>query len=151
LLTFARLPMSAISTHGFARPPAQIGEVQRRRVVAPPEGTVYDRMGLDVVDAASGVTELARTPYVTNSIGTINGGAQCVMIQVAAEAMCPGLVATDLEVHFLSQVKVGPARSCGRVARHGADHSVITVELVDHGADDQVLSLATVTLQRPPA
>jgi hypothetical protein len=36
------------------------------------------------------------------------------------------------------------------VSRDGTDHSVVTVEVVDHGADDQVLALAVVTLQAPP-
>ena len=91
-------------------------------------------MGLETVDAAGGILELDRTPYVTNSIGTINGGSQCVMIEAAAEAICPGMVATDMAVHFLSQLKVGPARSYAKVSRAGDDHSVVSVELVDHGA-----------------
>ena len=47
-------------------------------------------MGLRTVDGLPGELELALTPYVVNSIGTINGGAQAVMIEAAAEALRPG-------------------------------------------------------------
>jgi acyl-coenzyme A thioesterase PaaI-like protein len=151
LLTFARLPANAAVDGGVMRPSAVIGEVVRRSYLPADERQIEARIGLEVVDGAAGILQLERTPYVTNSIGTINGGTQCVMVEAAAEAMCPDLVATDIAVHFLSQLKVGPARSRGTVSRAGDEHAVVAVELVDHGADDQVLTLATVTLQRPPA
>jgi acyl-coenzyme A thioesterase PaaI-like protein len=112
---------------------------------------MYERMGLRVLDAAGGRVELDRTPYVANSIGTINGGAQAVMIETAAEAMRPGLAASDMQLHFLSQVKAGPAQSRGRVVREAGDHSVVDIDLVDAGNGDQLLTMATVTLRRPPS
>ena len=57
------------------------------------------------------MVELERTPYVANNLGTINGGAQAVLIEAAAEAMRPGLVAADMAIHYLSQVRTGPART----------------------------------------
>ena len=133
------------------RPSFVVGEVKRHSFRSMDERPIRERMGLETVDGARGLLELDRTPYITNSIGTINGGSQSVMIEAAAEAMCPEMVATDLAIHFLSQLKVGPARSYGTVSRLEDDHAVVAIELVDHGADDQVLTLATVTLQRPPA
>lgn len=59
--------------------------------------------------------------------------------------------AIDLQVHYVSQVKVGPARTLGSVSRDAADHSVVTVELLDVGNDNQLLALATVLLQRCPS
>jgi acyl-coenzyme A thioesterase PaaI-like protein len=108
---------------------------------------MYERLGAEVVDAPAGELQLACSPYVANSIGTINGGVLAVLVEVAAEAMCPGRSATDMQIHFLSQLKVGPARTRSSVLRRETDHAVATVEIVDTGNGDQLLALATVTLQ----
>jgi uncharacterized protein (TIGR00369 family) len=108
---------------------------------------MYERLGANVIDGTTGQLELERTQYVANSIGTINGGVLAVLVEVASEAMCPSMAATDMQIHFLSQVKVGPARTRGTVLREAADHAVATVEVVDAGNEDQLLALATVTLR----
>lgn len=148
LLTFVRIPRTATRGVDDYDPSGWIGQIQHRATRTPAAGTMYERMGLKLFDAPSGVLELAHTPYVANSIGTINGGAQAVLIEAAAEAMRPGLVAIDMQLHFLSQLRAGPARTSGAVLRDAADHSVVTIEVVDAGDDDQLVALATVTLQR---
>jgi len=115
----------------------------------PAEGTINDRIGLKVLDASAGVVEVPHTPYVVNSIGTVNGGVQGIAIEAAAEAMRPGLVATDIQLHFLSQLKAGPARTLGMVSRDAPNHSFVTVLLLDASAN-KLLTLPTVALQRPP-
>jgi acyl-coenzyme A thioesterase PaaI-like protein len=87
---------------------------------------------------------------VRNSFGTINGGVLGAVFQAAGEAARPGQVATDLQIHYLSQVKVGPARTSGSVSRDAGGHSIVSLRAVDAGNDDQLLDLATVTLQDPP-
>jgi acyl-coenzyme A thioesterase PaaI-like protein len=111
---------------------------------------MLDRIGVTVVDPGTGVVEIERSDYVRNSFGTINGGVLGAVFQAAAEAMRPGLVATDLQVHYLSQVQAGPARTRGTVSREAHGHTVVTFEAVDAGHQDQLLTLATVTLQAPP-
>jgi acyl-coenzyme A thioesterase PaaI-like protein len=150
LMTFFRLPGGAASGVDHYNPSNWVGQIRKRSVSQPAEGNINDWIGLHVIDAPNGVIELACTPYIANSIGTINGGVQSVMIEAAAEAMRPELVATDIQLHFLSQLKVGPTRTLSQVSRDAPDHSVVTVELVDVGANNQLLTLATVTLQRPP-
>jgi len=150
LVTFARIPGTAASGMDSYDPAQWLGQLRRRTFERAPVGTLHERMGLRTVNAARGVVELELTRYVANSIGTINGGAQAILFQAAAEALRPGLIATDLQVHYLSQVKVGPARTLGRVSRDASDHSIVSLELVDAGHHDQQLALATVTLQRPP-
>ncbi|MFP3907426.1 MAG: acyl-CoA thioesterase domain-containing protein [Acidimicrobiales bacterium] len=149
LISFARLPRAAASDVDDYDPATWIGEIRRRRPAEPASGTTLERMGVRIVDAASGTLELDRTPYVANSIGTINGGAQAVLAEAAAEAARPGLVTADLQMRFLAQVRSGPARTSCTVVRDEADHAVIDVELRDAGAD-LLLTLATVTLRRPP-
>lgn len=151
LVTFARLPGSAAVGAENHRPADVIGKVRSQPDFMPPTGTMYERMGARLVDPPNGVIELDRAVYVANSIGTILGGAQATMMEMAAEAMRPGMYATDLEMHFLSQIKAGPARTRCSVVRDSGDHSVIAVELVDVGHNDQLLTLATVTLQRLPS
>jgi uncharacterized protein (TIGR00369 family) len=147
LITFARIPGSAAPGMDGYDPSAWIGHVRPKAFTTPADGTMYERLGAQVVDAAAGAFELDCSPYVANSIGTINGGVLAVLAEVAAEAMCPGRTATDMQIHFLSQLKVGPVRTRGSVLRDADDHAVAALEIVDAGNDDHLLALATVTLR----
>ncbi len=105
------------------------------------------RAGVRVVDAEAGVVELANSPYVANSMGAINGGVLGMLFQGAAEAAVPEFVACDIQIHYLAQARIGPARTNTDVVRSAGDHVVCRIEAVDAGNDDRVLALATVTLQ----
>jgi len=150
LLTFARIPRSASASATIFDPASMVGQ---KRSMAPDEpvlGTMLERIGLRVVDADGAVVEIDHSEYVRNSFGTINGGVLGAVFQAAAEAARPGLVATDLQIHYLSQVQVGPARTTGTVSRDVAGHSIVSLRAVDAGNDDQLLDLATITLQAHP-
>ena len=152
LLTFARIPGAAASGDGIEdyNPANWVGDVRRGQLPVAMPGRLNDWIGLQVVDAEAGVVEVAPNAYVTNSIGTINGGVQAMMVEAAAEVMRPGLVATDVQIHYLAQLSKGPARTTGRVYRDAKDHSVVQIEVLDAGAGDRLLTTATVTLQVPP-
>ncbi|WP_232840299.1 MULTISPECIES: PaaI family thioesterase [Nocardia] len=150
LVTFARLPRAAAHGADEYTPDRWIGQIRSRPMV-PIEDALYPRLGIRVIDAARGELELDRTPFVANQIGTIMGGVQALLAEYAANAMRPELVASDIQMNFLAQVRVGPARTYGTVIRDDADHSVVSVRLVDAGADEMILALATVTLRKPPA
>jgi acyl-coenzyme A thioesterase PaaI-like protein len=150
LLTFARIPRAASQAAGSFDPAALVGQQRAMAPVEPVVGTMVDRAGIVVVDAEGAVVEIAQSDYVRNSFGTINGGVLGAVFQAAAEAARPGLVATDLQIHYLSQVKAGPARTSGTVSRDVAGHSIVSLRAVDAGNDDQLLDLATITLQEPP-
>jgi acyl-coenzyme A thioesterase PaaI-like protein len=149
LVTYARIPGAAAPGMDDYDPGRWAGQIRRNPVAAPAAGTMYQRMGLELLDARTGRMQLEHTPYLANSIGTINGGAQAVLLEAAAEAMRPGMAATDMQIHYLSQMKAGPVRTVGTVLRDAADHSVVTMELVDGGNDDQLLAVATIILQTP--
>jgi acyl-coenzyme A thioesterase PaaI-like protein len=144
LLTFARIPRKASVSNGID--PASVIGVRRR--LSPPPGPAAGSLGLRVVDGPAGVVELDATPYVSNSFGTINGGVLGMVFQAAAEAALPGLVATDLHIHYLAQAKAGPARTAASVLRRSGDHAVCAVEAVDAGNGDRLLALASLGLQR---
>ncbi|MFD6855962.1 PaaI family thioesterase [Rhodococcus sp. NPDC060090] len=151
LVTFVRLPRSAATLGDVATytPEEWVGSI-REYPITPIDDDVFSRLNLREIDGSHGEFELDLTGFVANSIGTIQGGAQALLAEAAANAMRPELVATDIQIHYLAQVKKGPARSYGTVVRDAADHSVIKVALVDSGADDKLLTLLTITLQRPP-
>jgi acyl-coenzyme A thioesterase PaaI-like protein len=151
LLTFARIPRSASASAGSFDPTALVGQQGSMTPPEPVVASMQERIGVEVVDAERGVVEIAHHDYVRNSFGTINGGVLGAVFQTAAEAVRPALVATDVQIHYLSQVRTGPARTSATVSRDAGDHCVVTVEAVDAGHDDQLLALATVVLQRPPA
>lgn len=149
IVTFARLPRTAAraSDADDFQPASWVGEVRERPVGRRAAEPLADRLGLRVVDAAQGVLELPFSPYVANSIGTVNGGVQAVLLQLAAECARPGRDAVDAQVHFLAQLREGPVRTSVTVLRDTAEHTVMEVRLVDAGAADHLLTLATVTLR----
>jgi acyl-coenzyme A thioesterase PaaI-like protein len=152
LLTFARIPRGASLAAATFDPRGAVGT---RRSLSPVEAVpvvgLTDRIGLRVLDASRGAVELTITEYVRNSFGAINGGVLGMVVQGAAEAALPAFVATDVQVHYLAQARVGPVRTTTIVLRDAGDHAVCTVEVVDAGDDDTQLALASVTLQRPAA
>jgi len=146
LVTFARLPRAAAADVEDYDPSQWIGEVKGHGEPSPGDESIVERMGLRFVDWTTGTTELDLTPYVANSIGTINGGAQAMMVEAASEMLCPGLVATDVQLHYLAQVRGGPARTTAHLLRHEAGHAVVNVEIHDAGNAERLLTAATVTL-----
>jgi acyl-coenzyme A thioesterase PaaI-like protein len=72
--------------------------------------------------------------------GTIQGGAVALLVELAAESSA-GAPIEDLEIRYLSAIRVGPARATAEVIAPG----LIRVELRDVGRPDR---LATVALAR---
>ncbi|WP_237340940.1 hypothetical protein [Williamsia soli] len=146
LVTFVRLPRTAATGADDYKPEEWIGKL-RERDIEPVEGDIYSRLGMRVVDPAAGIIELDLSPFVANMIGTIQGGAQALLVEAAAHAIRPGFVATDMQLHYLSQVRVGPARSYADVVRDASDHCVVNIGLVDAGDGGRLLALTTVTMR----
>ena len=151
-LTFARIPGSASVAAGRVD---RSDAPQPRRSMHHPDSafteSLHTKCGLRFVDDATGLVECDKTDYVRNSFGTINGGVVGVILEAAAERVAGhatgrALVARDLQVHYLAQTEVGPARASARVIRSTADHTVVEARLVDAGRDDRALAFATVTL-----
>lgn len=146
ITTFARIPRSAASGVDDYDPATWIGTVQGPLQTPSGTGFPVDSMGMRPIDPAEGAFELPLSPYVANSIGTINGGAQALMVEAAAEAMCPGLQVNDLQMRYLSQLKIGPAHSKGRILRRSVASAVVEITLHDAGNENKMLSVATASL-----
>lgn len=100
-------------------------------------GPVLDRpleeaCGFRIVDAGAGVVELARSPFVANSIGTLQGGVVALLGDVAASAAVgPGARTVDLQFRFLAQTGDGPARTNAEIVRRERGLATVRVEVVD--------------------
>jgi acyl-coenzyme A thioesterase PaaI-like protein len=110
-----------------------------------------EQLGCRVLDAASGVVEIAVGDYVRNSVGALQGGAVVALVDAAAEAVASvrmeaDVATRDLQVHFLALGRVGPIRSRARWLAGDARNARLRVELVDAGQDDRLVSVATVRL-----
>lgn len=107
--------------------------------------TVNEQLGL--VEVTPGVIELTKTPYVTNSFGTINGGTSGIAMCVGAEsALGHEFVATDIEARYIGQAAEGPVRTMCEIVRVGTDHAVVDVTLVDMSRERRPIATAGVTL-----
>ena len=106
---------------------------------------VGEQIGL--TEITPGVIELIKTPYVTNSFGTVNGGTTGIMICAAAESVLAGeYIATDIEVRYVGQAPDGPIRTMCEVIRVGKDHAVVDVTVIDMGRDRRPIATGGVTL-----
>jgi uncharacterized protein (TIGR00369 family) len=90
------------------------------------------------------VIEMDVRPEFSNVRGALQGGLIAVLID-----MCAGRLAyqtcdhengfstatSDLNVHFLSPVAAGPARTEARIIRKGQSSIVLQVEVTDVGRD----------------
>ena len=151
MVSFARIPASASAASVSLKPEQRIGVVSPTAPGEPERRPLLERIGLRVIDAANGVVEVARTPYVGNSFGAVNGGVLGMIFQGAAEAAHPGWRAADVQIHYLAQAKSGPVRTRLTPVRADATHAVCLVDAVDAGHDDQLLATATVVVRRLPA
>jgi acyl-coenzyme A thioesterase PaaI-like protein len=95
----------------------------------------FDFLGLR--HAGDAVVELDRRPAVMNPAATLQGGALAALIEAAAEDVC-GPVG-EMEIHYLSAVRVGPGRAvAGRLGGDGFTR----VEVSDPGNHGRLATLA---------
>ncbi|HZJ26495.1 MAG TPA: PaaI family thioesterase [Acidimicrobiia bacterium] len=136
-----------LATMSFARLPRR----DANPVVAPSRGggratlmlassglsePIVDRLGFAVRDPARGVTELAVTPYVSNSLGAVQGGVLATAAAVAADAAlsvaCDAVVETcDLQVTYLALAKVGPVCTRATMLEATSVGGTCAVEVLD--------------------
>ena len=88
--------------------------------VADLERPLREEAGVEVIDAAAGIVELAVTPELRNPAGTLQGA----MVALVAEAAAEDLVSTrlgapavvvDLDIRYLAQAHTGPVRTRSRL------------------------------------
>ena len=95
--------------------------------------------------------EMDTGPRLVNTFGALQGGLIATLIDVAAGraallGLAPGLGITtsELGVHYLEPVLIGPARACVRTIRRGRRQVVLSVEVHDVGAG-KLAAISTTT------
>ncbi len=98
-----------------------------------------DAAGIDVLDAAAGIVEVAVTRALQNPAGTLQGAMTALVAEAAAEDALSAragqpVVVTDLDLRYLDRTRAGPVRSRTTLVGEGTDPAAV-VELVDLSAD----------------
>ena len=92
-------------------------------------------------------------PEFTNVRGALQGGLVAALIDVCAgrlayqscdHAAGYSTATSDLTVHSLSPVVVGPARAEARVVRSGRSKFVLQVDVTDAGRDHKLTAVSTI-------
>ena len=103
----------------------------------------------------NGVCEVDLRPDLVNNAGMLQGGIVATIIDCAggiAASRATGSMKTftaDMNIHFLAAGRVGPVRAVGSVLRQGRTSVVSEVRVYDVGADNRLMSVATLTFQLP--
>lgn len=149
---FSRVPRSGTNAT-FEMPPIDTSVVYDMAL----EGSGFtepypDALGITTVDAAGGVLELPLTGYIRNSAQIVHGGVAGGLAMLAAEAASQGSTdssapwrAVDAHFHYLAPGRVGPFRTTTERLVAGDDRQVWRVRLTDRGADDQLMTIVSVT------
>lgn len=80
-----------------------------------------------------GVVEVDHVPFVVQPSGTLMGGVVALLGEMAAESAA-GRPVRDLDVRYLSAIRVGPARATASALGDGQ----LRVEVRDSGNDDRL-------------
>ena len=92
--------------------------------------------GIGVDHRGPGIVEVARRPFVVQAAGSLQGGVVALLGEKAAESLA-GRPVIDLDVRFLSAIRVGP----GRATASWLGDDVIRVEIRDAGMNDRLAAL----------
>jgi uncharacterized protein (TIGR00369 family) len=99
------------------------------------------------------VMEMDVRPELTNVRGALQGGLIAVLVDVCAGRLayqsCDhengfSTATSDLTIHFLSPVAVGPARADARIVRQGRTNFVLQVDVTDVGRDHKLAAVSTI-------
>ncbi len=108
-----------------------------------------------VDDAEDGIVlEMPLAMRVLNPHGGLHGGLMMALIECGAAGIAvraadsEKIVAGDLNVRFLTPVRIGPARVVGRALRVGRRSIVVQADVIDVGADRKLCAAATVAYAR---
>jgi acyl-coenzyme A thioesterase PaaI-like protein len=85
---------------------------------------------------APGVAEVDLTPFVMQASRSLQGGVVAMLGEVAAESLT-GSPVVDLDIRYLSAVRVGPGRATATAMGGG----LVRVDVRDAGSDDRLAAL----------
>lgn len=129
LVTFLRIPFKPTETV------ASFAEAEATHRIhwggtTPARLPLHDRLGLRHPGIA-GVIEMTEMRYHHNPNGAIMGGVYGCLLEAAAQSACPGLVATDLDVHFVAPARQHDLRATASIVRSDAHHALCSVDTTE--------------------
>jgi len=128
---------------------------ERHREVLERGEHLFQQLGTRDMPSPEGhlVIEMDVLPQFSNVRGALQGGLIAVLIDVCAGrlayASCDhengfSTATSDLNIHFLSPVVIGPARADARIVRRGRSNFVLQVEVTDVGRDNKMAAVSTI-------
>ena len=147
----ATVGFSALEPRGGVQSVSQHATSSRTvfgRADQPLSENILDRVGLRVLDATSGRLSLSPNPYCHNSLGAVQGGALALMADAAGESIFRATgqndwATRDITLHYLALGKVGPLETHCRVLQQTHQEALVRTEILDHGADNRRVLVAT--------
>ena len=95
--------------------------------------------------------ELPTADNLTNSRGSLQGGLIATLADIVAGRLAlrglpdeSSVATSDLTIHYLTPIRVGPARADGHVVRRGSRSVVVRVDVFDV-ATDKLAAVATLS------
>jgi uncharacterized protein (TIGR00369 family) len=105
-----------------------------------------------LIDAETGpALEMELRDEVVNPFGSLHGGLMATLIECAGAgcAVRAGgserILPSDMNIRFLTTVKVGPVRAITKVLRRGRRAVVVQIDVLDVGNDRKLVASATVS------
>jgi uncharacterized protein (TIGR00369 family) len=134
-------------------PNSELSELHRE--VLERGGHLFQQLGTRDIPSAEGhlVIEMDVLPQYSNVRGALQGGLIAVLIDLCAGRLayesCDhengfSTATSDLTIHFLSPVVVGPARADAHIVRQGRSGFVLQVEVTDVGRDNKLGAVSTI-------
>jgi uncharacterized protein (TIGR00369 family) len=119
------------------------------------DGHLFQQLGTRDMPSPEGhlVIEMDLLPQFSNIRGALQGGLIAVLVDLCAGRLaydsCDhengfSTATSDLTIHFLSPVAVGPARADAWIVRRGRSTFVLQVEVTDVGRDGKLAAVATI-------
>jgi uncharacterized protein (TIGR00369 family) len=116
---------------------------------------LFEQLGTRDMPAPPGhlVIEMDLRPEVANVRGALQGGLIAVLVDVCAGRLaydsCDhengfSTATSDMTIHFLSPVAVGPARADAWIVRQGRSSFVLQVEVSDVGRENKLAAVSTI-------
>lgn len=127
------------------------GDAARRALV---DGHAFDAFEWRPVEVpgTDGAIDMEITPRVVNSSGALQGGLLATLCDmVAGTALLAGdspyrrSATSELHISFLEGARNGPVRATAHILRRGRRSAVVRVDVVDRGAADRLVAVATLT------
>ena len=120
------------------------------------EGHLLNEFGMRRVDdpESGPALEMPLAPRVLNPHGGLHGGLMMVLIECGAAGIAvraansENIVAGDIDVRFLSPVRVEPARVVERTLQTGRRSIVVQADVIDVGDDRKLCATSTVGYTR---